>query len=158
MPSRFYREKNRTLSDIFRGNIMSRAQATLGDVAQKIVQYSRTHHRWVNRTGALEESISWVPPKRTPEGWQTEVYAGGWSVARYAFNYGRRKQRKQNRRNYRYQRGVRFAVGLGQGLYVDYAPYVERKGFPVLTQGIDRYRNLIGRVLKQELTSMRLGL
>lgn len=173
MTVRFYREKQRTVNDIFRTAIQPRAAIALQDIAQKVVYYAKTNHRYQNRTGALQESISWVPPVKVGDSYQTVIFAGGWSVAKYALDQGRlgrarrgtanmilaARSRRQylnaieggKYRNIRYQRGTPFWVTKGQGLYVNYAPYVERKGFPVLSQAIAHYRPLVTRVLQQEL-------
>jgi hypothetical protein len=151
MTVRFHREKQRTVNDIFNSAIQPRAAVALQDIAQKVVQYAKTTHRYQNRTGALQESISWVPPVKVGDSFQTVIYAGGWSIAKYAMDYGRRKTTGVQRRNRRYQRGESFRPKRGQGLYVIYARFLENKGWPVLSHSIARHKPLISRVLQQEL-------
>lgn len=151
MPVRFVRTKNRTVSDILRSPISGRLERSLDSTAQKIVHYSRTNHRYQNRTGALEGSLSWTPVIRTHNGFSTTVFAGGESVVRFAFDFARRVKTGVRRRNVRYSNKGRILPKRGALIFVNYARYVEDKGYPVLKQGIDHFRNRISGFFRQDL-------
>lgn len=152
MPGKFVRVKKRTVKDIFAKHIQPRIMAQMNTLGNNIALEARKNHTFTNRTGALESSISWTPPVIKGHRYVMTVFAGGWASAKFAFNFGKRKLSNVKRRNYRYQRGKRFAVQRGQGLYVNYAPFVERRGFSVLKNAIVKYRRMgvaiMGRALK----------
>lgn len=152
MPNRFYRVKKRSVKDIFAKHIQPRIFAQMNTLGNNIVLEARKNHTFTNRTGALEASISWTPPVIKHHKYIMTIFAGGWSVAKFVFNFGKRKLSGTKKRNYRYQRGERIAVKRGQGLYVNYAPFVERRGFSVLKNAIVKYRRMavtiMGRGLK----------
>lgn len=137
--------------DVFKNLIQPRAKMILQDGVQKIATYCKRTHRWQNRTGALEESINWTPPELKRGRLIATVFAGGWAKAKYALNYGSRKGGGHRRPNIRYQRGQRFKVKRGMGIFVNYARYVEKKGFPVLIHGVEKYRPLIARLFKMKM-------
>lgn len=169
---KFVRLTKRTALDIFREGISPRAFAALNTLANNIVRDARRFHEFKNRTGALEDSISWVPPVERNGVISTTVFAGGWARAKFSWNqsnqfyrshrtvnqYARfattRKQVDEAfmRRNYRYQRGQRFRVTRGLGIFVNYARFVENKGFSVLKKSVQRNvasgRRLLGNNLK----------
>lgn len=172
MLGKFVRLRNRTVMDIYHTSIQSRMFAALNTLAQNIVRDARRTHTFKNRTGALEDSISWVPPVYTGSGFVTAVYAGGWARAKFAFDASNqffKSHRAINARtrfattqrqidqaffrpNVRTQRGQRIVIKKGMGVFVDYARYVERKGYSVLTAAVLRGRRdsmrLFGRELK----------
>lgn len=158
MSVRFYRKYNRTATDIFGNKFQHRLKMELHDAVQKISFYCRKNHTWQNRTGALEESIGFEEPIYKGGFWQAVVKAGGWSRVKFAFNVGLRRATGKRKRNARYQRGQRFNPGKGTGLFVNYAYWVEKKGFPVLIQGIEHYKRLIGKVLAANLKVRKIGL
>lgn len=158
MPAKFRRLRNRTVNDIYRDAIRPRAEVTLHDVAQKIVQYARTKHTYRNRTGALQDSTSWTPVERDSRGFHTAVFAGGWANAKYSYDATLRKTTGRRRRQARYGGGRRFSIRRGQGVYVNYAKYVEdNPRFWVLEGAIKHWRHRIAKVLGRNLKSVRIS-
>jgi hypothetical protein len=137
---KFVREKKRTPLDVFNEAIQPKAKMALQDLVQKIATYCKRNHVWKNRTGALEDSISWIPPEKQGNNLIATVFAGGWAKAKFAYDPNLRKESGRRKRPYRYQRGARIKVRPGMGLFVKYARFVEDKGFPVLKQGISHYK------------------
>lgn len=131
--------------DVFKNLIQPRAKMILQDGVQKIATYCKRTHRWQNRTGALEESINWTPPELKRGRLIATVFAGGWAKAKYAYRKAKGRQKRQ------YERGSRFQVKRGMGIYVNYAGYVEKKGFPVLIHGVEKYRPVIARLFKMKM-------
>lgn len=164
MPSRFVRVKKRTVRDIHENMLQPRLKTELYGISQKVTDFARRNHVFQNRTGALEGSISWEGPKRTRTGYSTTIFAGGWSVVKYAFNFALRKGTGRRRRNVRYQprksgqplHRRRLAPRRGQGVYVDYAPYVEDRGYWVLSGAIRHFRRKIGTILGLKLKAIRI--
>lgn len=150
MPVRFVRKHNRTVADVFNNVVQPKIKIQLQDAAQKIATYSKRNHTWENRTGALEESINFTLPERTSTGWIATVFAGGWAKVKWAFDITARKAGRR-RKHYRYQRKQRIPMKRGTGVFVNYARFVEDKGFPVLKQGIEHYRHLLTRIFKRNL-------
>lgn len=144
-----YREKNRTVMDVFNQSISGRLPVALETVAAQIVRHCRTQHTYQNRTGALERSIGYTKARRVPTGIEVEVYAGGPSFAKYTYDYAQRTQKGNRRRNVRYVYGNVVRVRRNTYLWVDYAAWVEKKGYPVLSQGIRAYKNKIARIVGQ---------
>lgn len=145
--AKFIRTKNRDIDDIFRNMIAPRAKALLQNTAQNWVTFCRNNHTWKNRTGALENSISWTEVKKTPTGFKTTIEAGGLSEAKYAYDFALRAGLGLRLRNQRFLVGSLRAgsemfakVSPGDQIYVDYAMYVENKGYPVLKQGEEYIR------------------
>ncbi len=151
-----YREKGRTVMDIYRQQISGRLEREIETVAVKITRYSKRHHSYQNRTGALERSIGYEKPKRTAKGVQTVIFAGGPSLTKYTYDYGLRKSKKRRRCNVRYIEGYRVSLRRGSYIWVNYARYVKEKGFPVLKQGIDRYKRQIAKIIGHNLRVRRL--
>lgn len=142
------RKYNRGVLDIERQFIQPRAKRLVEGAVQFFGHYCRKNHIWQNRTGALENSISWTEARKTARGWSARVEAGGFSKTRYAFDYGLRKATGQRRRNK--IGGV--TVPAGTAIIVNYARHVERKGYPVLKQGVKptqkKFRILGVRIMK----------
>jgi hypothetical protein len=153
--ARFHRKYRRTPADMFNQKIQPRVPMLLQQSVQEIATYCKRSHTWKNRTGALEESINWRPPERRGSNWIAVVFAGGWAKAKYAFDFAKRQETSQRKRPYRYQRGERFRVKRGMAVFVNYARYVEDKGFPVLKQGWERYKGIIKARFKRGLSFSR---
>lgn len=157
MSVKLHRRYNRTVADVFGSKFQKRIPAELQDLQQKIVVYSRKNHRYINQTGALENSLAWDSPIQKGGFWQGVVRAGGWSQAKYTYSFAKRLAGRW-KRNVRYQRKERFNVKRGMGIFVNYAYWVEQKGFPVLKQGIDKYRRRAATILGRRLRIRRLPL
>lgn len=157
MTVRFVRKHNRTVKDIFGNKFQNRVKMELQTMTQKIAFYCKKNHGFQNRTGALEESINFTPPEFKKGFWQSAVIAGGWARAKYALDFTRRRGTGRKKRNVRYQRGQGFKIKKGMGIYVNYAYWVEQKGFPVLKQGIEKYRRQIVRIFGRGLRVRRFA-
>lgn len=153
-----YREKNRTVMDVFNQSISGGLEQALETVAKKVVDFDRRHHTYKNRTGALETSVNYEKPVREGTWFKTVVFAGGRSSAKYTFDYALRRDRGRRRRNRLYPQGSRDVVDIRRGSYVwvFYAGYVRDKGYPVLKQGIDHYRRQIAAVLGRGMRLRRI--
>jgi hypothetical protein len=155
---RFTRKYNRTVADIFGNKFQEKVKMELQSATQRIAYYCKHNHTWQNRTGALEESINFTPPERKGSMWTSTVFAGGWARIKYVFDYAKRKATGKKRRSYRYQRGERVKLQRGMGRFVNYAYWVEKKGYPVLKQGIEKYRKQLTRIFANNLKIDKIGL
>jgi hypothetical protein len=153
---RFYRTHRRTVREIFDKKIVPKLPMLLQQSVQEIATYCKRTHSWRNRTGALEESINWTQPERRGSNWTAAVFAGGWAKAKYTNDPGIRKGTGKRKKQYRYQRGLRFQVRRGMAVFVNYARYVENKGFPVLTHGWEKFKPIIKRRFRRNLSFRRL--
>ena len=152
MPTaRVFRVKKRGIIDIHQTEIRPRIIATMNQIGQQIVFDVQRNHTFKNRTGALEASMAWSFPEYKNKQFQMTIAAGGWSRAKFSFDFGRRKESGVARRNVRYQRRQRFQPRRGQGLFVNYAPFVERKGYSVLKNSVEKYKRQAVRVFGREL-------
>ncbi len=147
MPVRAFRVKKRGIMDIHNTAIRPRIIATMNQLGQAIVFDAQRTHEFKNRTGALEASMAWTFPEYKLNRYTMIIAAGGWSRAKFSFDYGRRKEFGVKRKNARYQRKQRFNPRRGQGLFVNYAPFVERAGYSVLSKSVERYRRKSIRIL-----------
>lgn len=148
MPTaRVFRVKKRGIMDIHATAIRPRIIGTMNQIGQKIVFHAQRNHEFKNRTGALEASLAWSFPEYRNHQFVMIIAAGGWSRAKYSLDFGRRKATGVGRRNRRYQRGQVFRPKRGQGLFVNYAPFVERKGYSVLSKSVEKYRRESGKIL-----------
>ena len=154
--ARFHRKYRRTPKDIFDQKIQPRLSMLLQQSVQEIATYCKRTHTWRNRTGALEESINWKPPERRGSTWTALVFAGGWAKAKFSYDPGIRKGTGKRKKLYRYQRGERFRVRRGMVVFVNYARYVENKGFPVLTHGWEKFKPIIRRRFRRNLSFRRI--
>lgn len=164
MITRFTRKYNRTTKDIFGAKFQERVKMQLQGATQKIAHYCKHNHTWQNRTGALEESINFTPPELKGNMWASTVFAGGWAKVKYATMRkirqlkGQKYISRQRKKNIGYQRGQAFQFKRGMGRLVNYAYWVEKKGFPVLIQGIEHYRPLLARIFANNLKIEKIGL
>ena len=145
----YQREKKRTVSQINAEMIDPRCKRLIEGAVQYMGHFCRKNHIWQNHTGALENSLSWSDrAERTPRGWRAHVEAGGFSITKWTFDHsqmlasGKRIPNKIG--------GV--IVPAGTPITVTYARHVERKGYPVLKQGIEptnrKFRSLGVRIMK----------
>lgn len=159
---RFHRKYNRNLKDILGNKFEERVKMTLQDTTQKIAHYCKYTHGYTNRTGALEESVNFTPAEYKNGFWQSTVFAGGWAKVKYAYQWATRRLKgmeyERKKRNVRYQRGERFNVKPGMGIWVNYAYWVEKRGYPVLIQGIEKYRHQLSRIFQDNLKVKRFPL
>jgi len=157
-PIRFVREKNRTATDIYNNMIRPRLLVSLDDLMNKIVHHARqeSNYRYIDRTGALTNSKSWVPAKRRGNRVIGAVLAGGdsKSTKRYTekdvFYYD-----EQGRLRHFKPKNPR-VINSGQDIYVNYAVFVERMGLNVLLESINRMRRKSGRILAKNLRTKNL--
>lgn len=150
------RKYNRDMQQVFNKVIRPKIPMALWSVANQFAFYCKKNHHYQNRTGALEDSIKAHKPKHKGRVWTVAITAGGWARAKYGLNYALRRSKGKQRRNIRRQRGERFKVKKGMGLFVNYAWWVEKKGFPVLKQGAEKFRNRIVNHLKGKLRIRRI--
>ena len=163
MAVRFVREHNRTATDIFNNMIRPHLTGALDIGLQKMTYFNKHNHTYQNRTGALENSVSWDPAKQEGDKVVGALIAGGLSratITRYAAGGGSftlrnirvPKTGKRKKGMLRYKKIALFT--RGDQIYVDYAAFVELKGFPVLVQGIEKYKHeivaIIGTYLRQQ--------
>jgi hypothetical protein len=174
---RFKRTHKRSAEDVFNNLIKPKIPLVLNDFCQKISTYNRRNHRYINRTGACENSNSWVPTVQQGARFIAYVIAGGDSKATrtwqkttvfYRDDMGRlrvfpigpglqrqenvalsghSRRAKPNKPGKEYQNVIR----KGTPIYVDYAIYLERKGYPVIRQGIEYYRHKAVKALGEKL-------
>lgn len=138
----FQRLKNRSMRQFFQESIQPRQQALLTGAVQKVGVEAKREHTYRNRTGALETSIRWQVATIVADDVRAEISAGGPSTARFAFDLTARRAGKR-RRNRRERQNVR----RGGALYVNYAGYVERHGYSVLTAFVKWARPLFAAAL-----------
>ena len=150
------RKYNRDMRQVFDKLIRPKIPMALWSVANQFAFYCQKNHRYQNRTGALEGSIKAHKPEHKRKAWTVAIIAGGWARAKYGLNYALRRSKGKRRRNIRRQRGEGFRVKKGMGLFVNYAWWVEKKGYPVLKQGAEKFRNRIVNHLKGKLRIQRI--
>lgn len=144
--AKFIRQKKRTVMDIKRTMIAPRMLAFVYSLVQQWVYFCKTNHSWKNRSGALEDSISFTEPKKTKTGVQATVEAGGYSQAKYTFDFTSRVKDNTRRQNRGFVASPRSGGAMygkantGDRIWVDYAAYVEAKGYNVLKQGVEYIR------------------
>jgi len=151
---KFQRKHNRNLKDIYEKAIQPKEKEIFRDSLQKMSIYCRQRHTWKTRTGALESSITFKEPEFDKDKLKGELLAGGWGRAKYTYDRARRSEGRK--KQYRRQRDLRIRVRRGIGIWVNYAPFVEKKGYPVLKQGIDRFLPRLSRKLGMELKAIRI--
>lgn len=154
--SRFIRRKKRTPKDVFNNAITPKLKMKMQQSVQEVATYARKHHNYANRTGALEDSVQWSPPKRVRKGYEASVHAGGWGKVQWSNDHAYFMQTGKQRKNVRYQRGRRFHPRRGQGILAYYAAFVEAKGFPVLKHAVKKFKRKITRRFKNELKIRKL--
>lgn len=144
----FERKYNRSVSDIGKNMIQPRAKRLVEGAVQFFGNYCRKNHTWRNRTGALENSISWSQGWRTRRGWRAQVEAGGESIAKYTYDYGIRKGSGKRKANIVSGRVIK----AGDRVNVNYAHHVQNKGHGVLKQGEEptrqKFRRLGVRIMR----------
>lgn len=154
--SRFVRKKKRTPKDVFKNVITPKLKMSMQQSVQEMATYARKTHTYANRTGALEDSVQWSPPKRVRKGYEASIHAGGWGKVQFSHDYTYFKQTGKRRRNVRYFRGQRFNPRRGQGVLAYYAHFVEQKGFPVLKHAVKKFKRKITRRFKGQLKIRKL--
>lgn len=145
MPVRFKRERNRTTQDVYRNMIRPTMINAMDDMQQKIVFYSKKTHAYQNRTGALENSISWTPAKQVGNIIVGAVFAGGNTVTKYRYQQDKVFYYDDQRRLRVFALIPPKTTPSGTPVNVDYAAFVEAMGLPVLSHGIARYKRQFSR-------------
>ena len=144
---RFKRKHNRTAEDIYRNTIRPRLPMALDIAAQKIVFHARRNHNYENRSGALENSISWVPAKRIGNKVRSIVMAGGEAKALFKYVIDTVFYYDEQGRLRVFKPKNPKVINKGQEVNVDYAVFVERKGLNVLKHSVEKFRHLIAKVM-----------
>jgi len=147
----FQRLKNRSMRQFFQESIQPRQVALLTGAVQKVGVEAKREHTYRNRTGALETSIRWQGARIVADDVMAEISAGGPSTARFAFDVTRRGAGKR-RRNRRERQNVR----RGGAIDVNYAGYVEKYGYSVLTAFVKRGRPLFAAALGPKVRIERI--
>jgi len=148
----FQRLKNRSMRQFFQESIQPRQVALLTGAVQKVGVEAKREHTYRNRTGALETSIRWQGAKIVADDIMAEISAGGTSKVRFAFDFTRRRTTGKKRRNRRAGKNVR----RGDAIDVNYAGYVEKHGFTVLTAFVKRGRPLFAAALGSKVRIERV--
>lgn len=148
---RFKRVHNRTAEDIYRNMIRPRLPMALDDVAQKIVYHARHNHQYENRTGALEESVSWVGAKIRGNRVTAIIMAGGESKATKTYRQEKVFYIDEQGRLRVFKLKTAKVTAKGTPVYVDYAIWAELKGLRVLKFAIEKFRRQIAKILGRNL-------
>lgn len=154
----FVREKNRTPADVFNRFVQPELKTLAEDIGQKVVRRAVKRHTFKNRTGALEDSMRWKTIERRNL-FDIMISAGGKGRIQFPFRIdkiasrepqaGRSKRRKGLTSSGK-ERRTRRAGGRRKGevVPVDYAIWVEKKGFDVLIGAVTYYRGRIPRMMR----------
>ena len=153
---RFKRERNRTARDVFDNMIMPKLPLVLNVICQKITHYNKTHHSYTNRTGSLENSISWMPAKQEGDVVKAAVIAGGPTTAQFTYKFSLVFYYDEQHRLRVFEPAVPRVVNKGDSVNVKYAVFVEVHGYPVLKQGIEYFRPQIASMCAQQLKQNNL--
>jgi hypothetical protein len=153
---RFKRLHNRTAQDVFNNMIRPQLPLVLDIVCQKITYYNRHNHNYQNRTGALENSVSWVPAEMHGATAKAAVIAGGPSEAKYDYVMDVVFYHDEQGRLRRFEPAQPRTIRAGEKIDVRYAVFVERKGRPVLKQGIEHFRPQIAAIIAANLKQKNL--
>jgi hypothetical protein len=140
---KFTRTKNRTADDVYKNMILPKLPLVLNDACQKITYYNKHNHTYKNRTGACENSVSWIPPVTEGAVVKAAVIAGGLSKAtqtQYYAGGGAHTIRSVTAKGKKLRYKKVAQVTRGMQILVNYAIFLERKGYPVLKQGIEYFR------------------
>lgn len=178
---RFKRTKNRSVEDVFANLIKPKIPLMLDDLAQKISFYNKRNHRYINRTGACENSNTFIPTVQKGARFIAYVLAGGPSEATRTFtklkvfyrdDKGRLRvfsidpgmQRQESvasgihaRKRKEPKKEYQNVIKKGTPIYVDYAVYLERKGYPVVRQGIEHFRRRATKLMGNHLKLRMVG-
>lgn len=151
------RLKNRSMTQFYRDVIQHRQRAELTSAVQKIGVEAKRQHTYQNRTGALESSIRWVPAMIKGDIVEAAVSAGGFSTVRFATDITTFRQTGKRVRNRRVvlMQGL-IAVRRGHAVFVDYARAVEKRGYSVLTDFVNRAKGTLRKVFGPSLKVERV--
>ena len=153
---RFQRTHNRTALDVFNNMIRPQLPLVLDIICQKITYYNRHNHIYQNWTGALENSVSWVPAEMHGAMARAAVIAGGPSQTKYDYVMDVVFYHDEQGRLRRFEPSEPRTIRAGQEIIVDYAVFVERKGRPVLKQGIEHFRPQLAATIAAHLKQRNL--
>ncbi len=148
---RFTREHNRTARDVFNNTIQPKLPLAINDVCQKITYFNRKNHTYQNRTGALENSVLWVPARTKGSKIIAALIAGGPSKALKTFVQKLVFYHDEQGRLRVFEPRDPKIIRQGTPVNVDYAVFVEVKGWPVLKQGVEKYRRQVAAIMAQLL-------
>lgn len=152
---RFTRKYNRDTKDYFQNFIRPRQLTALDDLMVKVIHHSRQvfNYRYIDRTGALTNSKTWIPAKYKGNMVVGAVLAGGKTKATLSYtqkdvyyydDLGRLRHFDLSPDKY-------IKVNVGDDIYVDYAVFVERKGMNVLVGSIEHWRKRSAKQLADNL-------
>lgn len=155
--ARFKRERNRTAEDMLKNMILPHILVGLDVMMQKMTHHNRKQHTYQNRTGALENSVTWLPAKQKGKTIKAAIIAGGSNIKTLQ-NY------KKDKVFYRDKAGRLRVFPLippetirkGTRVNVDYAVHVENMGRPVLIQGIEKFKKQLAKLLKMQAKGIKL--
>ena len=144
---RFKRKHDRTAQDVYNNMIRPKLLLALDDTAQKVVFYARKYHTYINRTGAAENSISWIPAKMRNKVATVVVLAGGVSIA---------TQDWWGRVSFSDPASSVLRVKKGEKVIVNYTKYLEAKGYYVLRHAIEHFRNKGALNIKRKMKAKHI--
>lgn len=149
---RFQRTHNRTAKDVFANLIRPAIPEALDMVMQKMTYFNVHNHSYHNRSGALENSVTWQPAEQKGEVVEGALIAGGPSKAKFTFTQSPVFYKDEQGRLRVFEPKEPRVIRKGQAVNVNYAAFVEIGGRPVLKQGIEKYRGdvvkMVARVLR----------
>jgi hypothetical protein len=153
---KFTRTHNRTAKDVFNNMILPTIPLAMNDLMQKMTYFNKHNHRYQNRTGACEYSITWIPAVIDGNVIKGALVAGGISKAKYTYTMSPAYYYDKQRRLRVFIPKKPRVIRRGQAVNVNYAAFLELKGYPVLKQGFEKYRgdgvNIIGAKLRATKT------
>jgi len=118
---------------------------------QKMTHFNKHNHTYQNRTGALENSVSWEPAKYEGDKVVGALIAGGPSTAKYSYVIKVVYYRDREGRLRVFEPKTPRVIRRGQPVDVNYAVFVELKGFPVLIQGIEKFKHEVADMIGKHL-------
>lgn len=166
--SLFTRQHNRTAEDVFNKFIAPELQVLASDIGQKLIHDAKHTHGFENRTGALEDSMRWNVLNEVGKT-SVEVMAGGYGRVQFPKRDSSRltKQKgltatgktRQIRRRGKvvtdldpFEQSERRGLKKGEVILVNYAKFVEMKGYSVLIESVNRFRERIPRMMRAFLS------
>ena len=152
------RKHNRTSQDVFKNMIRPKLLMALDDFMQKTVHHARQvyNYRYIDRTGALTNSKTWVPARQVGDHVIGMIRAGGVSKATQTYIYKDvfYYDEAGRLRHFWLSEDKWVWVASGDIIYVDYAVFMERKGYNVLKFSIEAMKRkapkIIGKTMQMK--------
>jgi len=136
--------------------ILPKIPLALNIICQKITYYNRHNHTYENRTCACENSVSWIPAEVQGATVRAGIIAGGPSEALYEYVQTVVIYHDEQGRIRAFEPANPRVIHKGESIYVNYAVFLERKGYPVLKQGIEKFRPELARMVAGHLRQENL--